>query len=212
MDRLFRAKKNQIKMLKVRGFNIESEELLLNLSPKEIGAYYEEISKTQNTSVRKAMSKIYLKDDIKLLVMYIGDSTGKSSQLGVSSIHSFIEEFTQNKCQEGIIISPFEPTKDAIEELKGMTQKLIQFFLEIELNYDIMSHFLNQKFEVLSPEQATEFFKINHLKPSQMPIIKNYDPVAKYLGVTSGMVLKEYNVTLSGETIVDEYITYSIIQ
>jgi DNA-directed RNA polymerase I, II, and III subunit RPABC1 len=144
------------------------------------------------------------------------ECTGKSNQLGQQAVTTFITETRQNDCQQGIIIAPClptkEPNKDVIEALKKTTKSLVQIFCEIELNYDVLSYVYQPRYEVLSEEQAAEFFKVNKIQPTQMPIIRSYDPVAKYLGLFPGTVLKEYNTNLSGETMVDEYITYSIIQ
>lgn len=212
MDQLYRAKKNQIKMVKTRGFVIEpDEELLLTMTLPQIRSYYE----TKKTDIRKAMSRVYTKGDVRLLVLYL-ECTGKSNQLGQQAVTTFITETRQNDCQQGIIIAPClptkEPNKDVIEALKKTTKSLVQIFCEIELNYDILSYVFQPRYEVLSEEKAAEFFKINKIQPTQMPVIRSYDPVAKYLGLFPGTVLKEYNTNLSGETMVDEYITYSIIQ
>jgi DNA-directed RNA polymerase subunit H (RpoH/RPB5) len=207
MDYLYRAKKTQIKMIMTRGFDVGNEIEILDKTIPEIRNFYDKSSKEQNISVRKAMSNIYTKDDIRLLVMYL-DSASKK-QLGNQAVSTFITEVKEKNCHQGIIIAPYPLTKEALEDLKKTTKSLVQFFLEIELNYDILSHFLNPKFEVIS---STDFFKSSGLKPTQMPIIKSYDPVSKYLGLLPGSILKEYHTTLSGETMVDKYITFSIVQ
>ena len=82
----------------------------------------------------------------------------------------------------------------------------IEYFREAELLVDITEHKLVPRHIVLTPQEKDELLLRYKLKPSQLPRIQLQDPMARYLGLNHGQVVK---IVRPSET-AGRYITYRI--
>ena len=210
---LFRVKREQVRMMQKRGYNVEREQSILTMSLTDFYSIYTQFANQHEVSFRRALLNVYEKGEDRALVAFV-DNTTKSKQLGVDPVRAFIALFQQFRCNQGVLISQQPLSKDAGDELGKTTAKFVQHFLESEIitTAAAMGHFLNPKYVVMQEPEALAFFRSNRIKPGQLPVIKTTDPVAKYLGVGSGTLIHEFHDVIVGETMVDKYEAYSIVE
>merc|ERR1711879_520334 len=83
---------------------------------------------------------------------------------------------------------------------------LAETFLESELVVNVTEHILVPKHYLLSADEKAELLEHYKAKEFQLPRILTKDPVAKYLGLCRGDVVK---IVRSSET-AGHYVTYRI--
>jgi DNA-directed RNA polymerase subunit H (RpoH/RPB5) len=94
-----------------------------------------------------------------------------------------------------------------IKNLKELNVIGLETFTIKELLFNISKHELVPKHEIIKEDEVKEMMNIYQIKQkSQLPIILRTDPMAKYLDVKSGDVVKVTRISPSaGETIVYRY-------
>ncbi len=130
------------------------------------------------------------------------------SKLNLNTILTFVETMRQyEKIDSGIIIYSGKLTQQAktkIEEINAQIR--VETFTVGELVVNITRHELVPKHILLNPEEKNELLKRYNIKQSQLPKIFTHDPVAKYLGLKRGDVVKIIRVSETA----GKYITYRI--
>ena len=129
-------------------------------------------------------------------------------KVGIKPIKSYCLRMKEHNVSRSIIvvrnnISPF--AKSAIKEM-AMRNYRLEYFREAELLVDITEHKLVPRHIVLTPQEKDELLLRYKLKPSQLPRIQLQDPMARYLGLNHGQVVK---IVRPSET-AGRYITYRI--
>ena len=99
-------------------------------------------------------------------------------------------------------ITPF--AKQAVQEMSDAFR--IEHFKEAELLVDITQHILVPEHQVLTQNEKIELPKRYRLKDTQLPRIQPNDPVARYLGMRRGQVVR---ITRPSET-AGRYVTYRV--
>jgi len=100
--------------------------------------------------------------------------------------------------------------KDLVEELETIDKNIqirVEFFEEPELYVNITKHELVPEHKLMSEKDKAALLKRYGLKETQLPKILTTDPVAKYLGLTRGQVVK---ISRTSET-AGKYVTYRIV-
>jgi DNA-directed RNA polymerase subunit H (RpoH/RPB5) len=94
-----------------------------------------------------------------------------------------------------------------IKNLKELNVVGLETFTIKELLFNISRHDLVPKHEIITDSEVKEMMDMYQIKQkSQLPIILRTDPMAKYLDVKSGDVVKVTRISPSaGETIVYRY-------
>jgi len=74
-------------------------------------------------------------------------------------------------------------------------------------SYDIFTHRLVPRHELLSKKEAEELMEEFHIRPHQLPYVKTSDPAAQSLGAKMGDILKiTRKSATAGEVVVYRYV------
>lgn len=114
-----------------------------------------------------------------------------AESFGVSQIRTFARYVIENHYKIGIMVThvPLSPAaRKALASLEHLAK--IECFLEDDLLVNITHHELVPKHVVLSRDEKIALLKRYRLKETQLPRILQKDPVARYLGLKRGQVVK----------------------
>ena len=107
-----------------------------------------------------------------------------------------------------IIIVQTGMTPSAKQSLSDMAPKyILEQFLEAELLVNITEHELVPEHVVLTADEKAELLARYKLKDIQLPKIQGGDPVARYLGLKRGQVVK---IVRPSET-AGRYVSYRLV-
>lgn len=106
-------------------------------------------------------------------------------------MRQFVLDLQEFQYTRGIFIYPNTITGPAQKVVDSLSSKItIELFHEEELLVNITHHELVPRHEVLSSEEKKELLDRYKVKEAQLPRIHGSDPVAKYLGLRRGQVVK----------------------
>ncbi|KAF3010670.1 DNA-directed RNA polymerases II 24 kDa polypeptide (RNA polymerase II subunit 5) [Curvularia kusanoi] len=116
--------------------------------------------------------------------------------LGTPQIKKFVEHLVKYNFYSGTIITVKPMTTMAHRYLRNSgplsdgPKGGVEAFTEQDLMVNITKHELVPKHVLLSEEEKQQLLKRYRLKATQLPRIQAHDPVAKYLGLKKGAVVK----------------------
>ncbi|WZH41339.1 DNA-directed rna polymerase iii subunit rpabc1 [Fusarium acuminatum] len=119
-------------------------------------------------------------------VEFLADKT-----FGVGQIRQFATYVITNNYKTGIMVThvPLSPAaRKSLASVESLAK--IECFLEDDLLVNITHHELVPKHVLLSREEKTALLKRYRLKETQLPRLLQKDPVARYLGLKRGQVVK----------------------
>ncbi|OAL68965.1 hypothetical protein A7D00_6942 [Trichophyton violaceum] len=114
----------------------------------------------------------------------------ETQSVGTKHIRAFNQFIDQQNYHAGIFITQSPISPSAIRLLTAIPGRFCEHFLEQELLVNITHHELVPKHILLSAEEKKKLLQRYRLKESQLPRIQSGDPVAKYLGLRRGQVVK----------------------
>lgn len=233
-QRLFMIKKNQLKMVKRRGYNISREENLLSYSLDDFVKAYIPFAKKSKKTVRSILSQTYekeMKSDKggdktegnrsrtesrnesrnERLYVYFAEPDTKHKQLGVDTISELILQMDRQKSRNGILITPLPLSPPAKKKLLELLSYNINVFSENEMSYDPTAHFFTPEHRALSVEEQRELLQKNGLSIDQFPIILSTDMISRYYGFKPGQIIEIKRVNMY-ETITPETLSYRAVR
>lgn len=114
----------------------------------------------------------------------------KTASLGIKQMRDFAQHIQANNFKTGILITQAALTPAALKIVPVVHPSVIEPFLESDLLVNITHHELVPKHVLLSAEEKKKLLERYRLKESQLPRIQVGDPVARYLGLKRGHVVK----------------------
>lgn len=115
----------------------------------------------------------------------------EKGSIGVAQMKKFVQHCSVNNFKAGILVTCAALSAQARKVVAAMQQYTqIECFLEEDLLVNITHHELVPKHILLSREEKTALLKRYHLKETQLPRILQKDPIARYLGLKRGHVVK----------------------
>ena len=192
--RLFKVWKTLNKMMEVRGYKIDNID------------YDKWISKLKESKMMDGIfTKVVDKDSnkkIRLYFQYFPDI-----KLNVENIKSYLTIMQDINANSGIIILSGKITQQAKQKIQEINKELqVEVFTVNELVVNIIEHELVPEHILLSKEDKELLLKRYKIKENQLPKILVTDPVARYLGLKRGDVVKIIRVSETA----GRYITYRI--
>jgi len=113
--------------------------------------------------------------------------------LGVKHMRAFAQHISLHHFHSGILITQSSITPAALKIVPAVMASqglILETFQEQDLLVNITHHELVPKHVLLSAEEKKRLLERYRLKESQLPRIQTGDPVAKYLGLRRGQVVK----------------------
>ncbi|CCE65644.1 hypothetical protein TPHA_0M00690 [Tetrapisispora phaffii CBS 4417] len=110
--------------------------------------------------------------------------------VGVKTMKNFVIHIQEKNYQTGIFVYQTNVTPSAMKLVPSIPPATIETFHEASLVVNITHHELVPKHIRLSEEEKKDLLKRYRLKESQLPRIQRADPVALYLGLKRGEVVK----------------------
>ena len=112
------------------------------------------------------------------------------TNVGVKEFRKFIHHVVEQNFWTGVLILAGSITPSALKIVPTVKPTEIEVFTESDLSVNITRHELVPKHVMLSVEEKKVLLERYRVKESQLPRIQAGDPVAKYLGLRRGQVVK----------------------
>ena len=198
LPKLFRVWKTLNQMMADRGYIVEEDFSKIT--------YQEWLQKNNNKATLNGIyykkSEINPEEVIRLYFEYIGES-----KLSAKEISIFFSKMKDAKADSGIIVISGQLTSQAKQKMIDINYELqVECFNISELMVNITEHSYVPKHILLTKEEKKMLLKRYKIKEHQLPKILTTDPVAKYLGLKKGDVVK---IIRDSET-AGKYVTYRI--
>ena len=207
ISKLFKVKKTLDKMMEDRGYIGDKksfEEWKEDLQKKEEmnGIYYNinedkkyQNNIDQNDNEQKRLTK-------RLYYKYI------SQKINADTIKLFLNDIKNSQAASGLIIMDGKISQQAKQKIQEISKEFpIEVFTTNELVVNITEHELVPEHKLLSEEDKKILLERYRIRDqNQLPKILLTDPVARYLGLKRGDVVK---IIRESET-AGKYITYRI--
>jgi DNA-directed RNA polymerase subunit H (RpoH/RPB5) len=230
-DRLFKIKKESLKLLEDQGYDIENEKVLFDYSLEDFEKYYTKVLPNQESdlvsflkkenlnTVRSYMSSFYQskKNKDEYVIVYFATSSEKKvSEVDIASFCRMIQHF---EVSNAILISEV-PLSAAAESLctefvpcrtsKGSKKYgcFIQHFEDSELFFNPIKHSFVPEQRLLNQEEVEDLIKVDKIRPRQLPQISALDPIAKRLGARPDDIIEITRQILIPGTLVQEELAY----
>ncbi|KIY43770.1 RPB5 subunit of DNA-directed RNA polymerase [Fistulina hepatica ATCC 64428] len=184
--RLWRVNRTIHELVRDRGYAVADEELNIDLQ-----TFRNTYSNGMGTVDRNALNFFTNKVDNPREQIFIYFCQEKS--VGVKELRVLFQIMNTKDITRGIIIYTQSITSSAKKALGTDISKkgfLVEDFAEADLLVNIMHHTLVPQHIVLSIEEKRELLEKYRLKETQLPRIQIGDPVARYLGLRRGQVVK----------------------
>lgn len=115
---------------------------------------------------------------------------------GVAQIRNFTQHVLANNHKTGIMVTHVALSPAARKTLTSLEHLArIECFLEDDLLVNITHHELVPRHVLLSREEKVALLKRYRLRETQLPRLLQKDPVARYLGLRRGQVVKIIRVS-----------------
>lgn len=114
----------------------------------------------------------------------------ETSGVGTKHVRAFNHFVDEQNFHTGIFITQTPISPSAVRLLTSIPGRIGEHFQEQDLLVNITRHELVPKHVLLSPEEKIQLLKRYRLKETQLPRIQVSDPVARYLGLRRGQVVK----------------------
>ena len=113
-----------------------------------------------------------------------------ATSVGIKDIKTFAQLLAEKNYYTGIFVTPTAPTSSALKIIPSLLPTVLEIFREEDLLVNISQHELVPKHILLSPEEKKSLLERYRLKETQLPRIRVDDPMARYLGLRRGQVVK----------------------
>ncbi|KAI5961442.1 RPB5 [Candida pseudojiufengensis] len=189
ISRLFRTFKTVKEMVKDRGYYITQEELDMTLEEfrakvcDSMGNPQRKLMCFQATPTAEQLDKF--PEMGSLWVEFCDEAS-----VGIKTMRNFCIHINEKNFNTGIFIYQNSITPSANKLIPTVQPATIETFQENDLIVNITHHELVPKHLKLNKIEKKNLLEKYRLKESQLPRIQREDPVARYLGLKRGEIVK----------------------
>ncbi|KAL4778557.1 RNA polymerase [Aspergillus varians] len=200
--RVWRTWRTVFEMLQDRGYEVTDEEVNIEIGEfkqkyvddkgypsrekLKIQARPTEAMKAKYTPLPTPSNREPQADCGTIYIEFCPDDSG----IGTKQVRNFNHTVDEGNFHTGIFITKTPISPSAVRLLSGIPGRICEHFQEQDLLVNITRHELVPKHVLLSPEEKSRLLQRYRLKESQLPRIQISDPVARYLGLRRGQVVK----------------------
>lgn len=112
------------------------------------------------------------------------------SGVGIRQLRTFAHHVVGENFHTGVFVAAAHVTPSALKIIPTVLPNILEVFQEQDLLVNITRHELVPKHVLLSKEEKAALLQRYRVKESQLPRIQVVDPVARYLGLRRGDVVK----------------------
>ena len=160
---------------------------------------------------RENMTQTYRNQEGHILYVYYAPATSKDRQ-GVGVVNTFVNDLTELDAQVGIVITREDFTSSARDQLKEITQPVIQIFFDFMLYANPTRHNRVPEHVRLNKVERATLLKKHKIQPNQLPAMSIDDPIVQYYGWRIGDIIKIYRNNLATDkTMTQRSITFRIV-
>ncbi|KAI5803324.1 RNA polymerase [Peziza echinospora] len=197
-SRLWRVRRTVHELVRDRGYEIADEEITMSLDQFK-RTYCDSEGRPQRKTMQfkatpsPSMIERYTDPAHPNQLPAIGSiwvEFSSSPSVGIKEMRAFAHTIAQENIHTGIFISSVAPTASALKIIPTVLPSIIETFVESDLLINITHHELVPKHILLSKEEKKALLERYRLKETQLPRIQQADPVARYLGLRRGQVVK----------------------
>lgn len=213
---LFEIKKTQVRMLMDRGYEVGREAELFNLTKKQFVEEYNKIIRDPKYieakfTPRESLSMTYT-NKVTGQQLYVFYASPKKAELEKEIAARFVQNIMKNKFKKAILITPVPLSSKPEEELAQLEKVHIQVFQDEELDFVVIDHVMQPKYELIPEgEEAECRKKLTIRSNTQLGKINVLDPVIKYYDWPVNRIVKIYRNNLVQDTIVPRTLFYRLI-
>lgn len=134
-----------------------------------------------------------------LMVFFPRDASGANANLGIAPIREYIETMDERGCTTAIFVVSEGLTAPAVGMLRELEHKgyYITAFPEIELLVDIYEHHKVPRHIPLKAREKAQLLQDLKITEELLPKIQKHDPMARYLGLRVGDVVKIFRYSMT---------------
>lgn len=200
LSQLYRVRKTVVEMLKDRGFLLQDREL--SRTKDEFAEEFGADPRREDLMILAPM----VNDPTDQIFVFFPDADANAGKVGVSQVKKYLESMKEQGVRRAILVvenhlTPF--AKQSINDAKHHGYNFEQFS-EAELLVNITRHSLVPVHQLLSREEKGQLLSRYKVKEMQLPRIQSSDPVARYMGLEKGQVVR---IVRPSET-AGRYVTY----
>src|SRR3990167_6908764 len=210
---LFTAKKNQIKMMKIRGFDVSPDS---SLNEAEFKRKYEAIKGNQKSKAEyvNSLSKVYHGNGKTCSIVYM-QPPSRSETILLEHVRTFAtriaDELAANQSNTAILITKKNLTSDGVGIINAFRGR-VQHFTYFQLMFVPTDHILSFKIKPFSVQESEEIVQKENIKSIFMlPHIKVSDPVSKFYGLQPGQLVEIAKTNITGPNIVNFDLNYRVV-
>ena len=222
MERLYRAKKAQVRMVADRGYDIEQsdppgESQYLTMSFPDFLRHVNELFKTTEYNIKNLLNALYTKKDDKnqrLYVYFAGlDNPNEKIQIPTTVAQAFIKSYQmKDKPQKNIFIHYETLSPNAASEImKNIPSNSIQFMKEEFLVTNPIDHYDRSTYYLMTPEEQSTFYKSTGTNPNLVLLFKMNDPIIQYYDYQPGDLIRITRQHYNLNTPIKTTINYRVV-
>ncbi|KUJ17144.1 RPB5 subunit of DNA-directed RNA polymerase [Mollisia scopiformis] len=201
--KLWRACRTVHEMVRDRGYQLSDAEVTMSFDA------FKQKYTTDDGSISRKMMNFSASPTLEMIKRYSNPVTAHDlhpsspdigtiwveflpdSNVGIKQMRAFAQHLTANNFHTGILITGVNITPAALKIIPAVASETrIECFMEADLLVNITHHELVPQHVLLSKEERTALLQRYRLKDTQLPRIQLGDPVARYLGLRRGQVVK----------------------
>ncbi|KAL1564346.1 DNA-directed RNA polymerase V subunit 5C-like [Salvia divinorum] len=180
--RYYLARRTVIEMLSDRGYQVPDMDAQLRRSLAEFRAEFSDHPEADRLRItaRRASDP-----SRKILVIFCeGFQTRKQNAVGILS-----QIVNKEMLDKVILVVQSKMNSHAQKVLDEYSVK-VETFLIADLLVNISKHFLEPKYEILSPGEKDKLIKKHAIEDKKLPMMLESDAIARYYGLEKGQVVK----------------------